>query len=182
MNINNNYILTISFSRLDFILTLWDQDTAINEIRSDNAARNLILCIDEVLQGKLPSKIAFLSGPGSFTSARIVSATCAGIMTVYKILVVPVLINQAIYEIPGYDGIVILMRCNKHTWHVYDKEWKLMTNQELDMLNINSYTSLDEFTGSMNKPWPTSDLSYGLRQIAAKTEQQLPLDPFYGAI
>lgn len=184
-----SYLLTITFLKRDFKITLWKDSLEVAHKVSNNASKNLILSIDSLLRENevslaMITKIGFLSGPGSFTSARILCATCFGIKTAYPdIIIVPILINEAMHVMKDYEKTAILLRCNKHVWHVYQSDWEIVPEGELGKVDLRSYTTLDELPESLiatPKPWP--DLSVGMMRVVERTAIQVEIEPYYGLI
>jgi tRNA A37 threonylcarbamoyladenosine modification protein TsaB len=179
------FVITISFNKREFEVALWENSVAVQIVSSHNASKNLVLCIDQVLNKANISmnnikKVAFLSGPGSFTSSRIVCATCLGMKLVYdNIVYVPTLVNEAIDSLPGYEDCVILMRCNTQLWHVYTKEWQLINEKDLLEMKFARWTSIDEITIEGDKiEWP--NLSNAILKYSERVDMQKPIHPFYG--
>jgi tRNA A37 threonylcarbamoyladenosine modification protein TsaB len=179
-----NYLLTISYSDRKVQLNLWSDSVLQDKIETEDASSHLITSIDSILQKNLLSigsleKIGFLTGPGSFTSSRVVAATCAGIKTVYKdVLIVPTLLNQAIHSLDKYKDVDILLKCNLQTWHLYQKgKWLLLPDTKLASYLTNQYTSPTPVGGSCLE-WP--DVSSGIAKHTWPAKAQEAIIPYYG--
>ena len=177
------FIIAISFNRREYQIVLYKNLVYVDKVTSSNASKNLMLCIDSILERNSltlddVSKVGFLSGPGSFTSARILCATCLGLKLTYdKVLFVPVLINEAIHSV---ENCAIVMQCNMLMWHLFiDNQWKLVNIDDLLQMEFEKWTSVDDIDLKGNKiEWP--NLSYCIAKYCDAITEQKDLMPFYG--
>lgn len=174
--------MVISFTKREFALSLWDGFTLLDKVTSSDAAAELMVCISHLLQtnnlevGQL-TKIGLLAGPGSFTSSRIACATCAGIKTAYHdIIIVPSLLNEALYMLEKYSAKPLLMRCNMHTWHFYDQNnWGIIDNTAAEDISRElTCVNLDEVDNLQN------DILTGIAKFCDKVDDERVIKPFYG--
>jgi len=183
-----NNILTINYRDRKVEINLWNNNYCLDRIDTEESL-DIIQSIDAIL--KLNNltlnsldKIGFLSGPGSFTSARVVAATCAGIQTAFKsILIVPVLLNQAIHSLHDYASTDILLKCNNHTWHLYqDEKWLLLPNSTVAQYLTKPYITPNEIPQGIScQPaleWP--DINLGLAKFTWSQLDQIDINPYYG--
>ena len=160
-------MLTITCLKRDCYLTLWNDLQKLDEVQVDDVARNLVISMDEIYRrnhAKI-TNIAFLAGPASFTSARIISAVCSGIQLAKPdTYVIPVSLDEAIYSFPEYINQPIKLQCNTSLYHVYTDRWTL--TQAPDSCE---YISPDQV-----------DMPLGLAKFAQNCHEKREIIPFYG--
>lgn len=149
-----------------------------------SASKNLAADIHELLRDSKVSDIAaiaFLRGPGSFTSCRISCATAFGLKAgCPNIILIPTLVDEAVHEM--VPGSKILMQCNSLFWHLYHGSWRLVEQQEL-LKNPPQNAVCCHGISLPTAPWP--DITEGLRRRAVRIlsspeQKDVDLEPFYG--
>lgn len=177
-------ILTISFCDKEFGLSFGAE--SVKTVFFSDASSKLVIEIKKIVEPmsiKSIDSIAFLRGPGSFTSSRIACAVSLGIKVGHpEVILLPILLNEAIHEV--LPNITILMRCNSTFWHLYDGNWKLTTEKQL-LENPPKYATSAHPIDLPTVEWP--DLSSCLRKRAIHLLNekeldlnQLEIEPFYG--
>lgn len=120
------------------------------------------------------SKIAFLTGPGSFTSIKIACSVFSAIkFAMPDVCILPVRLDEAIHTVRRQCDIV--MRCNTtffYYWH--NGEWSLITESEIPEKGDNVWF-LDE--DELGAPF----LRDCIFQKAKNAQVSLDIIPFYGA-
>jgi tRNA A37 threonylcarbamoyladenosine modification protein TsaB len=120
--------------------------------RTENAAKDLIVMIRSLLEENLLTlnlvgEIGFLSGPSSFTTTRIVTATCLGLSLGRKTKVYQLELEDVIHSIEKYSKKPILTRINQNLFYLYeDNQWKLMDHipEDLDYIIYDHYLDISQ--------------------------------------
>lgn len=183
------YIIAIAFYNRVFQMGLWHNEECIDLVEFNNGTKDLILNMEQMLnrhklQLQQIAKLGFISGPGSFTSSRVVCAVCAGLQTVIdSLLIVPVRLDEAINEIQALsDGhrLYIAVPYNKDTTHFFNgTNWNILNNNELIQLEFKQYTAKEimQQIPADYIPWP--DVLTGVFRRAQQVNIQAEIAPFY---
>ena len=136
------YNLIVYFNNRSVCIELW-RDTLVSNAATINASYELLSKIDSILECsgiKLSDvkKIGYLRGPGSFTTARIVSSTCAALVAFRKIELYGFSIDQII---PDKE---IWLECNSNLSFYFNRESWIYTPKpdiytQLPNLGVNIY-------------------------------------------
>lgn len=175
--------LIIGFNKKEFEARLYINNKIATKLTFEDAAENLISNIDLILAGKNKqqiSKAAFLVGPGSFTSIKIICSFFNALrLCIPNIVIIPTKINEAIHSIKGYKECKILMRCNTTIWHCfYRGKWSTINQGNLQQHINGIYTSNENLGGAGELRWP--DLLQGIWLYSKKQKSSLEIIPFYG--
>lgn len=145
-----------------------------------NASCDLIQAINHILATfKITLKdnvqnIAFLTGPGSFTTSRIVCATVLGLKTAINMNVWPVSLDEAVNALPDYTGSAICLRCNSKLWYFFYNTWSVTEN--IPPLNC-KYISNQEIPGVNLLQWP--DIGRGIVNFVLTKPDKTNIEPLY---
>lgn len=172
-------ILTISFNKRIFTVTLHNESFT-KRLQFEDAASNLPNKLDEILIGfdkHQIEKIGFLTGPGSFTSIKVLCSLCEALrLGMPNTLIMPVRLDQAINAMLPSDDNDIFLRCNSTLWHVYsDNEWSVTT----DPKPIRLYTAPEAFEDTkLYVQWP--DVPNGIYKYIKHCDVAHDIEPLYG--
>lgn len=125
--------IVLTFVERRFYFSLFDNTQLLYKSSFEDASNNMTSAIERGLYNiniaiKDIQKVAFLTGPGSFTSIRLCIATVLAIQSVYPDKIyLPMTLDEMSY----IKSVPIVTRCTKDLHHVFIDEWKLMNADQI---------------------------------------------------
>ncbi|USO00473.1 MAG: hypothetical protein H6845_01445 [Alphaproteobacteria bacterium] len=127
--------LVIFFLGRDFFIELYKYDQLIDRVEFDDASKNLIVRIGDILNSNSITindlhRVISVSGPGSFSSIRIVCSTLHALKRVFKNMKCSTCyLNELIV-----DASNLLIRLNNSMFLLFDNgKWVTILEQNLDL-------------------------------------------------